>query len=61
MLRNVDTLVAVTENAGNPMRLMEIQQRWVSDMMRDYTAQTHRCMEITGRMMQDFMTRGETR
>jgi hypothetical protein len=54
--RNMDTWEALSK-CDSPVKAMEVQQRWVADMLRDYAEQSHRMMEITGSVMQEFLER----
>lgn len=53
MRQNIDTFMSVV-HSGNPASPMEMQERWLSKCVRDYTNQSHRMLSIGSHMMQNI-------
>jgi hypothetical protein len=58
--RNVDAWIALMQSP-TPTKIMETQQRWLTETLRDYTDESKRLMEISNTLMQDFLSKVEHR
>lgn len=56
--RNIDAWIALMQNP-TPAKIMEAQQRWFTETMLEYTAESKRLMEIGSGVMQDFLAKVE--
>jgi hypothetical protein len=56
--RNIDAWIALTQNP-TPTKIIETQQRWVTETLREYTEETKRLMDISSGIMRDFMAKVE--
>ena len=58
--RNVDAWIALMQSP-TPTKIIETQQKWLTETLRDYTDEGKRLMEISNGMMQDFLSKVEHR
>ena len=55
--RNIDTLLAMSANYGNPAKVVEEQEQCFWGAVRDYTNETQRLLSISGEVLQSVMDR----
>lgn len=56
--RTVDTIGQIAQ-CDNITSMFELQERWISDALRDYTEQSQRMMAIGNTMMREFFHQPE--
>ena len=54
--RNIEAWIAMMQSP-TPTKMIETQQRWLTETIQEYTTESKRLMEISSSMMQDFLSK----